>query len=125
LEREVILEVKGLCKYFGGIKAVNNIDLKLYPGEIIAIVGDNAAGKSTLIKVISGVYKKNSGQIFMNGEEAIINDPNDAKRLGIETVYQEQALIPTFDASLNLFLGRERLKDKIREVILDLSYKLA
>ncbi len=113
MEKEVVLEVKGLCKYFGGIKAVNNVDLKLYTGEIIAIVGDNAAGKSTLIKVISGVYKKNSGQIFMNGEEAVINDPNDAKRLGIETVYQEQALIPTFDASLNLFLGRERLKDNM------------
>lgn len=113
MERELVLEVKGLCKYFGGIKAVNKVDLKLYAGEIIAIVGDNGAGKSTLIKVISGVYKKNSGQIFMNGKEAVINDPHDAKRFGIETVYQEQALIPTFDASLNLFLGREKLKDNI------------
>lgn len=125
LDREIVLEARGLCKYFGGIRAVNEVDLKLYAGEIIAIVGDNGAGKSTLIKVISGVYKKNSGLILVNGKEAVINDPNDAKELGIETVYQEQALIPIFDASLNLFLGREKLQDNALGRIfnfLDYSY---
>ena len=72
--RKVILEVKGISKHFGGIKAVDNVDLKLYKGEIIAIVGDNGAGKSTLIKMISGVYKKDRGEIYINGKEAKIEN---------------------------------------------------
>lgn len=112
-KRQVVLEVRKLCKFFGGIKAVNEVDMKLYKGEIIAIVGDNGAGKSTLIKTISGVYKKNSGEIYVNGNKVNINEPNDAKRYGIETVYQEGGLIPTFNAYLNLFLGREKFQDNI------------
>ncbi|MQY74278.1 MAG: ATP-binding cassette domain-containing protein [Clostridia bacterium] len=110
-EKAVVLEVKKLCKFFGGIKAVNNIDIKLYKGEIIAIVGDNGAGKSTLIKTISGIYKKNSGEIYINGDKADINNPNDARRYGIETVYQDGGVVPTFNAYLNLFLGREKIQD--------------
>ena len=71
-DRKIILETKGLSKHFGGIKAIDNIDIKLYENEIIAIVGDNGAGKSTFIKTISGVYKKDSGKIYINGEEADI-----------------------------------------------------
>jgi len=106
--KPIVLEIRNLCKYFGGIKAIDNIDLKLYKKEIIAIVGDNGAGKSTLIKTISGVYIKNSGEIFINGNKREVNSPNDAKKYGIETVYQEGGLIPTFNAYLNLFLGREK-----------------
>ncbi|MBA7500238.1 Fructose import ATP-binding protein FrcA [subsurface metagenome] len=106
-----ILEVKNLYKYFGGIKAVDNFSFKLYEKEIIAIVGDNGAGKSTLIKIISGVYKKDSGEIFVNGTEANINNPNAAKKYGIETVHQDQGLIPILNASLNLFLGREKIRE--------------
>ena len=105
--RKVILEVKGISKHFGGIKAVDNVDLKLYKGEIIAIVGDNGAGKSTLIKMISGVYKKDRGEIYINGKEAKIENTIDARNYGIETVYQDQGLVQNFNASLNLFLGRE------------------
>ncbi|UCB45451.1 MAG: sugar ABC transporter ATP-binding protein, partial [Spirochaetota bacterium] len=112
-EKEVVLEVKKLCKFFGGIKAINDVDMKLYKGEIVAVVGDNGAGKSTLIKTISGVYPKNSGEIYINGKKAEINNPNDAKRYGIETVYQEGGLIPTFNAYLNLFLGREKYQNNI------------
>jgi ABC-type sugar transport system ATPase subunit len=112
-EKEVVLEVRKLCKFFGGIKAINEVDMKLYKGEIVAVVGDNGAGKSTLIKTISGVYPKNSGEIYINGTRAEINNPNDAKRYGIETVYQEGGLIPTFNAYLNLFLGREKFQDNI------------
>lgn len=107
--RKVILEVKGISKHFGGIKAVDNIDLKLYKGEIIAIVGDNGAGKSTLIKMISGVYKKDRGEIYINGKEAKIENTIDARNYGIETVYQDQGLVQNFNASLNLFLGREKV----------------
>jgi len=110
---KVILEVKELCKYFGGIRAVNKVNMKLYKGEIIAIVGDNGAGKSTLIKTISGVYKKDGGEIYINGEKADINNPIDARNYGIETVYQDQGVISIYNASLNLFLGREKLQDNI------------
>jgi ABC-type sugar transport system ATPase subunit len=109
--RKVVLEVRGLCKFFGGIKAVNNVDFKLYEREIVGIVGDNGAGKSTLIKVLSGVYEKTAGKIFVHGQEVEIRNPSDARRLGIETVYQDQGLIPIFDAASNLFLGREKLQE--------------
>jgi len=111
MEKRVVLETKGLCKYFGGIKAVNNVDLKLYENEIVGLVGDNGAGKSTLIKTISGLYKKDAGKIYINGEEVEINSPIDARNYGIETVYQDQGLIPLLDAASNLFLGREKLQD--------------
>ena len=110
INKEVILEVKELSKHFGGIKAVNKVNMKLFKNEIIAIVGDNGAGKSTLIKTISGVHKKNGGQIFINGKEAQIENTMDAKQYGIETVYQEEGVISIFNASDNLFLGRERYK---------------
>lgn len=106
---EVILEVKKINKHFGGIKAVDDVDFKLHKSEIIAIVGDNGAGKSTLIKMISGVYRKDSGEIFINGEKADIETTIDARNYGIETVYQDQGLVPNFNASLNLFLGREKV----------------
>ena len=108
-KRKVILEVKGISKHFGGIKAVDDIDLKLYKGEIIAIVGDNGAGKSTLIKMISGVYKKDRGKIYINGSEVKIENTIDARSHGIETVYQDQGLVQNFNASMNLFLGREKV----------------
>lgn len=113
MENKIILEVKDLSKYFGGIKAVDNVDLKLYENEIIAIVGDNGAGKSTLIKTVSGVYKKTSGEIYINGEKAKIENPVDAKKYGIETVYQDGGLIPILNSAANLFLGREKLQNNI------------
>ncbi|MFQ6067001.1 MAG: ATP-binding cassette domain-containing protein [bacterium] len=113
MERKVVLEVKGLSKYFGGIKAVDDVDLQLYENEIIGLVGDNGAGKSTLIKTISGLYRKNAGKIYINGEEADISTPIDARNYGIETVYQDQGLIPVLDAASNLYLGREKLQDNI------------
>ena len=111
--KKVVLEVKSLCKYFGGIKAVNELDFQLYEGEIIAIVGDNGAGKSTCIKAISGVYKINRGQIYINDQEVTINSPKDARNYGIETVYQDESIVSNFDASHNLFLGREKIQDNV------------
>ena len=125
METKVILEVKNLIKSFGGVRAVDGINLKLYESEIIAIVGDNGAGKSTLIKTISGVHQKNSGEIYINNELADIKNPSDAKKYGIETVYQDQGVIPLFNASLNLFLGREKKKANVAGRIfkaLDFSY---
>jgi len=113
MDRRVILETKGLSKHFGGIKAIDNINLKLYENEIIAIVGDNGAGKSTFIKTISGVYKKDAGEIYINGEIAHINNPKDARHYGIETVYQDGGVIPLLDASSNIFLGRVKLQNNV------------
>jgi len=125
LERKVVLEVKNLVKTFGGVRAVDEINMKLYENEIIAIVGDNGAGKSTLIKTISGVHRKNAGEIFINNEFVDIKSPSDAKKYGIETVYQDQGVIPLFNAPLNLFLGREKNKDNVAGRIfkaLDFNY---
>ena len=110
---EIILNVENLTKRFGGIVANHNIDMKLYEKEIIAIVGDNGAGKSTLIKAISGIYEPDGGQIYIRGEKAEIHNPIDAKKYGIETVYQDEGLIRLFNPSMNLFLGRERLRTNI------------
>jgi ABC-type sugar transport system ATPase subunit len=111
MKKKAVLETQGLCKFFGGIKAVNNVDFKLYENEILGLVGDNGAGKSTLIKTISGLYKKDDGKIYLGSKEVEINSPLDARRYGIETVYQDQGLIPILDAASNLFLGREKLRD--------------
>lgn len=108
MEKEIILELKGINKSFDGIQAVNNFDLILHKKEIVALVGDNGAGKSTLIKIISGVHRKDTGKIFIEGKEAHIENPLDAKKYGIETVYQDEGVIKIFDASSNLFLGREK-----------------
>lgn len=113
MERKIILEVKNLKKYFGGIKAVDGIDMKLYEGEIIAIVGDNGAGKSTLIKTISGIHRKDSGEIYINGENVNITNARSARKNGIETVYQDQKLVAKFDTAENLFLGREKIIENV------------
>lgn len=110
MEQKVVLEARRLSKHFGGIVANSNIDMKLYEREIIAIVGDNGAGKSTLIKTISGIHQSDSGEIYIRGEKAEIHNPIDAKNYGIETVYQDEGLIRLFNPSMNLFLGRERLR---------------
>lgn len=107
VEKAIILKAKGICKRFGGVVALNNVDMDLSEGEILGLVGDNGAGKSTLIKIISGVHEKDAGEIYFNGNRVEINNPSDAKALGIETVYQDLALIEVLDISENIFLGRE------------------
>ena len=104
-----LVQVKDLSIAFGGIKAVDGASVDLYPGEVVAILGHNGAGKSTLIKILSGAYKRDSGQIFVNGEEADISNPRDAKKYGIETIYQTLAVADNVDAAANLYLGREIL----------------
>ncbi len=88
---------------FGGIHAVDNASVDLYPGEVVALLGHNGAGKSTLIKILSGAYKRDSGEILINGEAADISNPRDAKEYGIETIYQTLALADNVDAAANLY----------------------
>ena len=102
-----LVELKDISIAFGGIKAVDRASVTLHPGEVVGLLGHNGAGKSTLIKVLSGAYKRDGGQIFVNGAEAAIANPRDAKKYGIETIYQTLALADNVDAAANLFLGRE------------------
>lgn len=102
-----LVELRNMSIAFGGIKAVDDVSIDLYPGEVVGLLGHNGAGKSTLIKILSGAYKRDRGQIFVNGEEAQIANPRDAKSYGIETIYQTLALADNVDAAANLYLGRE------------------
>ena len=102
-----LVEMRNISIAFGGIRAVDGASCDLYPGEVVALLGHNGAGKSTFIKILSGAYKRDSGQIFINGEEAAISNPRDAKKYGIETIYQTLALADNVDAAANLVLGRE------------------
>jgi D-xylose transport system ATP-binding protein len=104
-----LVELRDISIAFGGVKAVDRASVDLYPGEVVGLLGHNGAGKSTLIKVLSGAYKREHGAILINGEEATINNPRDAKAYGIETIYQTLALADNVDAASNLFLGREIL----------------
>jgi D-xylose transport system ATP-binding protein len=94
-------------KAFGGIRAVDGVSIDLYPGEVMGVLGHNGAGKSVLMKMLSGAIPRDGGQILINGREAVINNPRDARKYNIETIYQTLALADNLDASSNLFLGRE------------------
>jgi D-xylose transport system ATP-binding protein len=102
-----LVELKNISIAFGGIHAVENASVDLHAGEVVALLGHNGAGKSTLIKILSGAYKRDAGKIYVNGEEATIANPRDAKAYGIETIYQTLALADNVDAAANIFLGRE------------------
>ncbi len=102
-----LVELRNISISFGGIKAVDDVTVDLFPGEVVGLLGHNGAGKSTLIKCLSGAYRRDSGQIMINGEEVQISNPRDAKKFGIETIYQALALADNVDAAANLFLGRE------------------
>jgi fructose transport system ATP-binding protein len=102
-----ILQARDLVKRFGRVTALDHCDFDLYRGEILAVIGDNGAGKSTLIKALSGALIPDHGEIVLNGETVHFNSPMDARRLGIETVYQNLALSPALSIAANLFLGRE------------------
>ncbi|WP_267138286.1 ATP-binding cassette domain-containing protein [Anianabacter salinae] len=102
-----LVEMRDISIAFGGVQAVDHVTVDLYPGEVVGLLGHNGAGKSTLIKCLSGAYQQDSGEIFVNGEKATINNPRDARGYNIETIYQTLALADNLDAASNLFLGRE------------------
>ncbi len=106
-EQTPVVEMQNIKKHFGAVQALRGVDLTLYPGEVLGLVVDNAAGKSTLMKVLSGAYLPDEGQIFIEGKKAHITNPEDSRRLGIEMVYQDFALAGNLDVAANIFLGRE------------------
>jgi D-xylose transport system ATP-binding protein len=107
---EPLLRLVGIEKNFGPVRALRDINLDIYPGEVTALVGDNGAGKSTTIKTIAGIWGPDKGHIFWEGREVHIRGPRDAAALGIATMYQDLALADNLDIVQNMFLGRERLK---------------
>ena len=102
-----LVDMRDICISFGGVHAVDHVSVDLYPGEVVGLLGHNGAGKSTLIKILSGAYAMDSGEIYVDGENATINNPRDARSYNIETIYQTLALADNLDAASNLFLGRE------------------
>jgi fructose transport system ATP-binding protein len=108
-----VLQAKGLTKRYGPVTAIAGSDLELYPGEILAVIGDNGAGKSSLIKALSGALVPDEGEIFLEGKQVNFRSPMDARTAGIETVYQTLAVAPGLDIADNLFLGREVRKPGI------------
>lgn len=107
---DAVLKLEGISKHYGSVTALQKVTLTLRPGEVLGLVGDNGAGKSTLIKILSGAITADEGQIFFEGKAVKIENPQDARNLGIETVYQYFALVGNLPIYLNIFLGRYLVK---------------
>ncbi|MDX3926104.1 MAG: ATP-binding cassette domain-containing protein [Shinella sp.] len=105
-----LLEVNNLSRHFGAVRALENCSLVVHPGEVVALAGDNGAGKTTMIKVISGVYPPTSGEIRVEGRPMSFSSPQDAREKGIETIYQDLALADNLTIGANIFLGREPMR---------------
>ena len=109
--KNIVLEAKNISKYFGTITALENVNLTVRQGECLGVVGDNGAGKSTFMKVLSGLYKPSIGSLFFDGKKETLNSPKDSQNLGLEMVYQDLALAGNLPIGENIFLGREPTKN--------------
>ena len=105
-----IVHCRGLHKWYSGVHALRDVSLTIAPGEVLGLVGDNGAGKSTLIKIISGVLRQDEGELLIDGRLARMRGPKDAMRLGIETIYQYNSMVPSMSIARNVFLGREPVR---------------
>ncbi|WKT92496.1 ATP-binding cassette domain-containing protein [Brucella anthropi] len=119
--RQPVLRLSGISKNFGAVSALTDIDLEVFPGEVVALVGDNGAGKSTLIKTLAGVHQPTSGSIEFNGEKVVLSSPGVALDLGIATVFQDLALCENLDVVANIFLGREMSPYRLDEVSMEIK----
>jgi simple sugar transport system ATP-binding protein len=108
--REELVQMQHIDKFFGRVQALNDVSFTVYKNEIVGLLGDNGAGKSTLIKILSGALRATSGDIFIHGKKVDLRDTTDAIAQGIETIYQDSALVPQLSIARNLFLGREPVK---------------
>jgi len=106
-DAQPILSARDLVITFGRVIGLDGVNLDLYRGEVLAVIGDNGAGKSTLIKCLTGAYQQDTGQVFLDGQPVDFKRPQDAREAGIETVYQQLAVIPALDIASNLYLARE------------------
>ena len=105
-----IIETRNLHKWYSGVHALKGVSLKIEKGQALGLVGDNGAGKSTLINILSGLHRQDEGEILLEGQEVDIRTPKDSMRLGIETIYQYNSMVPLMTISRNVFIGREPLK---------------
>jgi ABC-type sugar transport system ATPase subunit len=112
-----VLEARGLCKWYGHVLALDRVNLNVYAGEVLALVGDNGAGKSTFVKTVAGVHQPDEGELLLTGERVSFRSPLDARRQGVETVYQDLALANDLTVWGNLFLGRETFVGGIGRLI--------
>ncbi len=119
--RSRLLELNGISKWFGAVHALTDVDFEVYPGEVVALVGDNGAGKSTLVKTIAGIYRPDAGEIRFEGHPVTINGPQDVARLGISVVYQDLALCDNLDVVANLYLGREEISPGLPSTVTPLD----
>jgi len=101
-----LIEMRHISKAFGAVRALNDVDLRLYPGEIMGLVGDNSAGKSTLMKILTGAYHRDSGDVLVGGAATHFKSPHESRGAGIEMIYQDFALCGNMDVGQNIFLGR-------------------
>ncbi|WP_020670989.1 ATP-binding cassette domain-containing protein [Amycolatopsis nigrescens] len=107
MNEEILLDAQGLTKRYGSVEALRGASFQARAGEVTALIGDNGAGKSTLVKCLSGAEQPDEGALLLDGEKVVLDSPTTARRLGIETVYQDLAVAPELDPAANLFLGRE------------------
>lgn len=116
---ELVLSLRGISKNFGAVSALTDIELDVHGGEVVALVGDNGAGKSTVVNILAGVYQPSAGMIRFRGREVALSDPGTALHLGIATVFQELALCENLDVVANIFLGREAGPWRLDEVTME------
>jgi rhamnose transport system ATP-binding protein len=114
---EFVLELKGITKTFPGVKALDNVHFQLRPGEIHALMGENGAGKSTFIKVITGVHQPDEGEIYLNGEKVEFRNPKDAQNWGIAAIYQHVTCYPDLNVTENIFMGHEKIQKRTRRIL--------
>jgi ribose transport system ATP-binding protein len=115
-DKKPMLEMQGITKSFPGVKALDGVNIKAYGGEVLALLGENGAGKSTLMKILSGVYKKDSGKIFIEGEEVEPTNIKEAEKLGVSIIHQELSVLPNLTVAENIFLGNEKFSKFSRRI---------
>ncbi len=113
---QYVLELRAITKTFPGVKALDHVHFQLQAGEIHALMGENGAGKSTFIKVITGVHKPDQGEIFVNGNKVVFNRPNDAKKHGIAAIYQHVTCYPDLSVTENIFMGHEKTHKRTKRI---------
>lgn len=119
-QTEPVLSMRMISKHFGAVSALSDVNLDVFPGEVVALVGDNGAGKSTLVKILAGVHAQDEGTVTFAGKEVEIHNPHDSLEVGIATVFQDLALCDNLDVVGNLFLGREIRPGRMDEITMEL-----
>ena len=107
VQNDVILEAKGISKFFPGVKALQNVNITLRKGEVHVLIGENGAGKSTLMKILYGIYKADEGELILRGEKTVIENPRMANEKGISMIHQELSPVTEMTIAENIFLGKE------------------